>query len=174
MARFRNRGMSIRPVQRIKHVVDVQGGAVGGTQVNTAVVQATDTPTLAGTTEVITGAKVNGIYLKVEVSASAGTALANVYMLVFKNQGGNLGTPAANGVGSSDNKRFGIHQEMIMIQKFDGDVSSNPRVLFNGVIAIPRGYRRFGPNDILQVAVLSPGTGNNIDFCLQCHYKEFR
>ncbi len=164
----------MRPVQRIKHVVDVQGGAAGATQVNTTVIAANDSPTLAATTQVVTGAKVNAIYLKVEISATAGTALANCYMLVYKNPGGNLGTPTANLVGSNDNKRYVIHQEMLMFQKFDADVAANPRTLFNGVIVIPRGYRRFGPNDLLQVGILSPGSGNNIDFCLQVHYKEFR
>ena len=90
-------------------------------------------------------------------------------MIVWKNPGTNLAVPAPNTVGSNDNKRFVIHQEMIMTQKSD---SGNPRTLFNGVIAIPRGYRRMGPADKLIATFLSPGV--NMDICLQCHYKEFR
>ncbi len=166
------RGSSIRPVQRIKHVVDLQGGATLGNQTNQTLIKAVDAPVLANTDEVITGAKVNGIYLNIEVVATSGTALNNVYLAVFKNPGSNLSNPVPNAVGIEDNKRFVIHQEMKMMQKFDADVASNPRILFNGVIAIPKGYRRMGPNDILSVSILSPGA--NIDWCIQCHYKEFR
>ncbi len=77
--------------------------------------------------------------------------------------------PTANFVGASDDKRFVIHQEMVMLQQV---TNSNPRTLFKGVIAIPRGYRRMGPNDLLRLAVLAPGV--NINICLQVHYKEFR
>ncbi len=171
MPRF-NRGMGLRPVQRIKHVVDDQGAVTLGTQDTTVLILASDTPTLGATNTVITGSKIHGIYLKAEVSATSGTALANVYIAIMKNPGGNLTAPAANVVGASDNKRYIIHQEMIMVQKFDADVSANPRILFNGVIKIPRGYSRFGPNDSLLLLVLSPGA--NLDLCTQCHYKEFR
>lgn len=136
---------------------------------NTNLVTATDTPTLAALDSVITGSAVHGIYLKVEVSATTAAALANVYLSVFKNPGGNLGVPAPNNVGGNDNKKYVIHQEMVMLQK---NAAGNPRTLFNGVIVIPRHYQRFGPNDILSMHVLAPGV--NIDLCLQCHYKEFR
>ncbi len=90
-------------------------------------------------------------------------------MIVYKNPGGNIVGPTPNTVGANDNKRFVIHQEMLMYQLQDG---SNPRTIFNGVISIPRGYRRFGPNDTLNVRFLAPGVATNI--CFQCHYKEFR
>ncbi len=167
--RRRTRGLQLRPVNRIKHVVDVQNVTVAGTQVNTVVIQATDTPTLAAKTNVETGSKVYGIYLKLEAYAKSSAALGNFYMIVMKNPGGNLTVPTANNVGSNDNKKYVIHQEMVMFQKQDG---SNPRTVFNGVIVIPRGYSRFGPNDALTIGVLSPGV--TTDFCFQVHYKEFR
>ncbi len=89
--------------------------------------------------------------------------------MVTKNPGGNITIPPANAVGSNDNKRFVIHQEMVMLQKV---TPSNPRTLFVGVIIIPRGYRRFAPNDELVLSFLAPGV--NIDVCFQVHYKEFR
>jgi len=166
--RFRSRNM-LRPVHRIKHVIDVQFATTAGLQVNHDLILASDTPDLATTTEVETGSTVNGIYLVVEVIATSSAALSNAYMIVIKNPGGNLTEPAPNAVGSSDNKRFVIHQEMVMLQKQDG---SNPRTLFKGVIAIPRGYRRFAPNDVLRCRFVTPGV--TADWCLQCHYKEFR
>ncbi len=169
MPRFRSRSMSLRPVHRLKHVVDKQAGVGLGIIDNTVLVLAVDAPVLANTNEVETASKVNGIYLKVEAYARTAAALANCYLLVAKNPGGNLSIPNPNAVGIDDNKKYVIHQEMVMMQRV---VNGNPRTLFNGVIVIPRGYRRFGPNDNLLLRVLSPGV--DIDLCIQCHYKEFR
>ncbi len=165
------RGMALRPIHRIKHVIDNQGAiaATGGTSVTLVV--ASDTPSLGSVTQVETGAKVYGVYLKVEAIKTNATAdtLANVYLGVFKNPGGNLSTPIMNAVGASDDKRYVIHQEMVMLSQIE---NSNPRIVFNGVIKIPRGFSRFGPNDSLILRLLSPGV--DINFCVQCHYKEFR
>ncbi len=171
MARY-SRGMALRPVHRIKHVVDTSATlTTPGTQLNTVLINAKDAPVLANTAEVETGSKVNGIYLRVEVACltTEAAAISNVYMLIMKNPGGNLVIPAANAVGANDNKRFIIHQEMLMLQNA---TLGNPRVLFNGVIKIPKGYVRFGPNDQLYVGVVAPAV--DIMLCIQCHYKEFR
>ncbi len=160
----------MRPVNRIKHVFDSQGATALGVNFDRGLIRTTDTPILANTNEVQTGSTVNGIYLKVEVVNTGVTGvLANAYMIIFKNPGGNLTAPAANNVGLDDNKKYVIHQEMVMLQMID---NSNPRTLFNGVIVIPRGYRRNAPNDELTCRVFSPGIELNI--CMQCHYKEFR
>ncbi len=167
---FRNRSQNrLRPVNRIKHVVDSQFGGLLGVQDNLTIIVTTDTPTLAVTKEVQTGSTINGVYLKVEANATSSGALSNFYLAVMKNPGGNLTVPQANQVGASDNKKYVIHQEMVMFQQQTG---SNPRTIFNGVIVIPRGYRRFGPNDTLNLLLLSPGVNTNI--CVQAHYKEFR
>ncbi len=165
----RNRRQSLRPINRIKHVVDQQGGVTAGAQSNTSLIIATDTPTLASTNSVETGSTINGIYLKVEVNATSSAALANCYLAISKNPGGNLPNITPNAVGADDNKRYVIHQEMIMFQQV---TNSNPRTLFNGVIVIPRGYRRMGPNDQINIHIQTPGV--SINFCYQAHYKEFR
>ncbi len=128
-----------------------------------------DAPVIANTDECETGSTVNGVYLRVEVYATTAAALANVYLTVIKNPGGNLTFVNPNVVGTSDNKKYVIHQEMLMMER---SVNGNPRTLFNGVIVIPRGYRRNGPRDLLFIQLFAPGV--NIDFCVQCHYKEFR
>ncbi len=126
---------------------------------------------MANAEEVETGSKVNGIYLKIEAVRTTATSgvLGNVYLAVFKNPGGNLANPVPNAVGVSDDKRYVIHQEMVMLTQ---TANSNPRIVFNGVIIIPRGYKRFGPNDSLIARILTPGVA--INFCVQAHYKEFR
>ncbi len=159
----------MRPINRVKHVVDQQQAAVAGTQVATSLIDTVDAPVLAQVDEVETGSTVNAIYLKVEINATSSAALANAYMFVFKNPASALTAPTANIVGSSDVKKYVIHQEMVMLQQQDG---SNPRTLFNGVIVIPRGYRRNGPDDNMSVLIFSPGV--NLNICVQCHYKEFR
>ncbi len=161
--------MSLRPVNRIKHVVDAQQAATAGTQIAVSLIDAVDTPTLADTDGVETGSTVNAIYLKSEAIPLTSAALPNIYMFVFKNPGANLTAPEGNVVGSSDVKKYVIHQEMNMMQRQDG---GNPRTLFNGVIVIPKGYRRNGPDDNMSVLYFSPGI--NFEVCTQCHYKEFR
>ncbi len=165
--RFRNAGL--RPINRIKHVTDNQAGLGAGVAGTENLISAVDAPVLANRNEVQTGCTVNGIFISVEVVATSSAALPNVYFICFKNPGGNLTAPAANAVGSSDNKKYVIHQEMVMLQQ---QTNSNPRTLFKGVIVIPRGYRRFGPGDFLTVKILAPGV--NISYCIQSHYKEFR
>ncbi len=175
MPRYRS-SLRLRPINRIKHVVDRQGGVVAATPSILDVIDTVDAPTLANTEQVETGSTVNGIYLKVEAYATNDSALSNFYLMIVKNPGANLTFPNANAVGGDDNKRFVIHQEMVMLQKNQevgaAELGGNPRVVFNGVIAIPRGYRRNGPLDKLQVIVFTPGV--TADFCWQAHYKEFR
>ncbi len=165
--------MALRPIHRIKHVVDSSATVAAGTTNVIGLVDAADAPVIANTTEVETGAKVYGIYLKVITAsneAQVAGAIPNVYMAVFKNPGNNLsGLPAPNAIGVSDNKRWFVHQEMVMI---DNKISGQPTVLFDGVIKIPRGFSRFGPDDRLALMTLCPAI--NTSLCVQCHYKEFR
>ncbi len=170
MARFRRR--SLVPVNRIKHVVDTSGTlSTAGTQLDFNLIRSDDAPVLANTTEVLTGSKVHGIYLKVEVACltTVASAIPNVYLMITKSPGDNLTLPSASAVGSNDNKRYVIHQEMIMI---DNKTAGNPRILFNGVIKIPGSYQRNGPNDKLYMSIVAPAT--KIAYCAQTHYKEFR
>ncbi len=170
MARYRSRGMALRPINRIKHVIDAEGGTTAGALSTIDLIATTDTPTLASPVSNETGSKVSAIYLRVEALHSSGAGRSNMYLAVFKNPGANLGIPFPNAVGGNDNKKYVIHQEMIML---NGDAGNGqPRVLFNGVVKIPKGYQRNGPNDKLQVILLTPTVLG--DFCLQCHYKEFR
>ncbi len=173
MARFRNRGMALRSINRIKHVRDEQATVDLGVTGVFTIALATDTPTLANTTSVETGSKINGFYIRFEVASNDAIVLGatpNFYFMVFKSVGDNLTAPAPNAVGASDNKRFVIHQEMTMIE--NKGQGSNARTVFNGVVVIPKGYRRMGPTDRWSVQTLCPQL--DTAQCLQCHYKEFR
>ncbi len=162
--------LALRPIQRVKHVVDVEGNITSTVSI-TDLVKATDTPVLAQTNQVITASAVNAIYLHVEVLHASGTGRPNIYLAIMKNPGNNLATPDPSAIGSNDNKRFIIHQEMIMMS---GDAGNGlPRPIFNGVISIPKGYRRFGPDDTLRMLLITKGSVV-ADMCAQCHFKEFR
>ncbi len=164
--------MALRPINRIKHVFDSSAALAKATDLPIELIKTTDTPVLAGTNQVETGSTVNGFYLNVQVATNepfVDAAIPNFYMIIFKNVGDNLTAPSPNAVGASDNKRFVIHQEMVMMQNTDG---SNPRTIFNGVIAIPKGMRRNAPDDSLYCIVLSPAV--DVVVCVQCIYKEFR
>ncbi len=162
--------MSLRPINRIKHVVDFEGN-VTATQSNTPIIDAEDAPVLASTEDVVTGSTVHGFYLHVEVLHSSGTGRPNIYLGIFKSPGNNIVPPDVTAIGSNDAKKFVIHQEMIMMS---GDAGNGlPRPLFNGVIKIPKHMQRFGPDDRLFVCLATKGTVV-ADMCGQAHYKEFR
>ncbi len=168
---FRKRfNSALRPVHRIKHVVDSQFATPLNVAVDTILVNSVDAPTLANTDQVETGSTVNGIFLSIEaVNTGVAGVLANAYIMVFKNPGGNLVFPNPNVVGANDNKKYVIHQEMVMFQMVD---NSNPRTLFKGVIVIPKHLRRMAIADQVNVRAFAPGVETN--WCLQAHYKEFR
>ncbi len=168
MARFRS---SIHPVNRIKHVVDAAATLAAAVNLPTTLIKAVDAPVIANTNEVVTGARVNGIYLKVEVVSNETDvgAIPNFYMAVYKDPGSLIPDFNPGATGDDTNKKFIIHQEMVLMNNVQG---GNPRIVFNGVIVIPKRYQRFGPLDELKIIVRSNAL--NVAFCLQCHYKEFR
>ncbi len=169
MARRMN--LALRPINRIKHIIDAEGGLVAGTASVVPLIKEDANPTTGGVTLVVTGAKVHGIYLHVEVSHTSGVGRPNVYLAVIKNPGGIIITYSnISSMGDSSHKKFVIHQEMIMMS---GDAGNGlPRPLFNGVIKIPKHMQRFAPDDKLDLVILSPTVA--ADFCMQCHYKEFK
>ena len=169
---------AIRPVQSLKHIVDIPTSTVLAVQSAAPVIIATPDPDLTQVAEVQEGSTVNALYLRVEViSTTSFTQVPRIYMAVFKNPGNGLAAPNANGAGSSDNKRYIIHQEMIMVSGAPfANNSEFPRTLFNGVIKIPPRLKRFGYNDRLAV-LLQNGAGETtgiVNACVQAIYKEYR
>ncbi len=169
MPRFRSRNY-LRPVNRIKHVVDQQFGLALNTVLPVIIAETSDTPDLANSDEVETGSVIRSFFASIEI-VNTGTAgvLANCYAMFYKNPGNNLTMPQPNLVGINDNKRYVFHQEMIMLQMVD---NSNPRTLFKGVLKVPRHLQRMGPNDRISVDIFAPGV--EINGCVQFHYKELR
>ncbi len=168
---FRRRtGNYLRPINRIKHVTDLQFAVALDNNQDNVIATTVDAPTLAATSQVETGSVIRSIFLTVEVVNTGVTGvLANAYLMVFKNPGSNLTFPKPNVVGASDNKKYVIHQEMIMLNMTD---NGNPRTLFKGVIKFPKHLQRNAPDDEWVVRVFSPGV--ELSGCIQSHYKELR
>ncbi len=174
---FRNRGMGLRPVNSLKHVVDSSGLVATDVASRTDLTTAVRNPDHMQTNQVEIGSTVHSIYLRVEVKqgAVASTPANNIYMAVFKNPGAILVPPSLDMVGVSDKRKYIIHQEMLMLIPATAEAGF-PRTMFNGVIRIPRGYKRNGVEDKLEcILQQSDGeTNQTTQFCIQCIYKEFR
>ncbi len=159
----------LHPVHSTKHIVDKQGALAVDTLVAETIVKAVDAPVKTSVTEVETSSTVSAMFLNIQVAATSTASVANVYMYVIKSPGNNLNMVDANKVGTSDIKKFVIHQEMTMTEK---NTTAIPRTLFKGVIKIPRGYKRFGADDQLKIVLYSPGV--TYEYCIQSIYKELR
>ncbi len=170
---YHRRGMSMRPIHRIKHVIDSSATLAKATTSFFTLVQTVDAPVLATTTQVETGAKVNGFYIRFEVASNDPIdlgAIPNFYFYVWKNPGGAITRLTPSSIGDDVNKNKVIHQEMTMFE--NKGQGGNARTVFNGVVVVPKGMRRCSPADKWEVVFLSPSL--DVAVCMQAHYKEFR
>ncbi len=176
---FRNR-MSLRPVNSKKHIVEL--ATVIGAVTNTVVfniIDDVDTYTLADTNGVPTGSKVNGFFLSFFIISEGGEVATEVPLVdwyVIHSPGGafgttfdadNLPTPGATGI--HKNKRFIIHTEKGLSGGGDASLAGVP-MIFKGVIAIPRKWRRVGDGDALTLCIR---TNFASKMCAQAIYKHF-
>ncbi len=166
MARFRSR---LHPVNTKKHIIDIQGGLVLAVGQSIVLAQGVDAPVLGTVAQVAVGSYIRSIFLNVQVAATGSGALANVYMVVWKNPSNAIGIANANVQGASDTKKLVFHQEMTMTEK---NTTAIPRTLFKGVLKVPKHMQRMGQDDTLKIDLFAPGV--NYDFCVQCIYKEIR
>ncbi len=168
---FRRNRNFLRPVNSVKHIIDVQGGLVADTNSFTVLALGDDNPVLTSASEVQKGCKISSIYLDVQiVGLAAGGVLNNVYMYVFKNPAGLISTfPEGNKTGVSEFKKQIFHTEMKMTGSSDSDI---PQSLFKGVLRIPQRFQRMGALDTIGMVLYCPAATAN--FCIQCIYKEYR
>ncbi len=170
-------GLRLRPVNSLKHIVETNGTVTAALQSVTDVINTIDAPVVGSPNSNHVGSTVHAIYLRVEVVGTiAAGGVDNIYMGVFKNPANDLSIPVLDLVGASDRRRFFIHQDMIMLTPLDvTNGVAFPRTLFKGVIRIPRGFKRNGLSDKLQV-ILQHRSGEvtqTTRFCIECIYKEF-
>ncbi len=166
--------LALRPVNSIKHVVDVASSVVTSIITTVPLADSFDNPALSSPAAVTGGSQIHSIFLRVEV-LSTGTfvTVPRVYMTVMKNPGNNLAVPNPNGIGTDDDKKWIIHQEMIMVAE---GASAIPRTMFLGVIRVPPKLRRMGVRDRISVHFQHDAaeTSAITNVCVQAIYKEFR
>ncbi len=167
----------MRPINTTKHVVDLQNTSPAGTQVTQNLVTVVDNPdTSASATDCHVGSYVRTIFLNVQVvnSTNAAAAINNAYFYVIYNPNGQIASvdlPPLNQVGTSVQRKQVFHQEMTMLSDANDSI---PITMFKGVLKIPRKAQRNGLNDFIQISFGSPVGGAEIDWCVQCIYKEVR
>ncbi len=180
MARM-SQALRLRPVNSLKHVVDIVSAAQGPGPTGSITVtfaRAVNDPASSTTNECRIGCNIKAIYLSVEAitTVTVTTGQPSIYFYVLKNPANeiNLTNMAPDQVGQNARRKFVIHQEMRMMSKNSAD--NFPRTIFKGVIRIPQRYQRFGVDDRLEM-FMGWGVGVDgaatADICAQCIYKEF-
>ncbi len=161
----------MRPVQRIKHVVDAQGSvtATPGNVPILKVVDARSTP--FDPTEVLVGETVNAIFMSVFMIGSTGAPVSGPAEWYFAKSRSSqdivVDFPNPGATGASDLRNQIFHEEKGLPGSGDG----TPMV-FKGVIAIPRGTRRMRSGDQLFFKVIANGSDVN-NFCIKAIYNSF-
>ncbi len=172
---FRNRN-SMRPINTLKHVVDIQAQIASGGQTEFILANGLENPVTTDADAINVGSSIRTIFLNVQIvnDTNAVGTINNAYMYLFLNPGGNIGAsdrPDVNAVGASDSRKMVFHQEMAMLSDASDSI---PITLFKGVLKIPRKGSRIGINDSIGVRIGTPTGGAVMDICIQCIYKEIR
>jgi len=147
------------------------GGGMTGTQTNTLVAKAVNTPLSTVATDVSNGCIIKAIYLTWDMCGLGGTGvLNNGTAYLMKNPGDNLSEPAPEAQGTSNEKKFIIKSWRAMIMRNqDGNVPYH----WEGWIKIPKRYQRMGTDDTWQF-VIECTTALTGHFQIFAIYKWFR
>ncbi len=171
------RALALRPVNSVKHVIDVVGSVQGTATTTTDLAIAVDDPDTLQSNQVHYGSNIRAIYLKVEaitIVTVAASGSPSIYIYTAKNPSNEIVLPNPDQVGVNNARKWVFHQEMRMLSKNSAD--NFPRTIFEGVIRLPRKYQRMGIDDRLQLVVAWSQTVDGAataNFCVQCIYKEF-
>ncbi len=183
--RFRgSRGFQKRPIDSTKNVVDNSGAIVASTDtVLQSLITGTDTTTRgSGDNQVERGGSVKGFYLSLFFaqdvnSAAAAVPLMDWYIMVDKGQNltsnpqsfgnGAKDIPVPGSTGSALNVNKIIHEEKGLI----GEKNDGSKMVFQGVIKLPRGMQTFNIGDTVALVARS---NEDAIFCLKCIYRWYK
>ncbi len=170
------RSSGLRPINTLKHVVDLQDQIASGSQTEYTLAIGVENPVTTDADGINIGSSVRHMFVNIQVvnDTNAVGTINNAYLYFFLNPGGNIvagSRPAVNAVGASDSRKLVFHQEMAMLSDASDSI---PITLFKGVLKIPRKGSRIGVNDIIGVRIGTPTAGAVMDICIQCIYKEIR
>ncbi len=160
------------PINSIKHVVDSSGALSGGlASVNQIAVAVPNVdPTLFTPGDVRVGGTVNGFFLSIFVIGATGAGLNGPidWYLMKTHDGQDAGNPAPGVTGVSSRRNQIIHEEKGLAGSADGTAMA-----FKGVVAIPKGMRRFRQGDAWRISIVSQDPVNDANFCIKAIYKSF-
>ncbi len=104
------RALRNRPVNSLKHVIDIRSTVIAAVPVLTDVAIQNDSPSTAAVNQVHIGSSIKAIFLKVELVGTVpygGNGV--VYMVVYKNPGNQVPASIVDTVGVSPRRKFVIH-----------------------------------------------------------------
>ncbi len=186
---FRRMGFAKRPINSTKHVIDFSTAVAGlaNTQLGPnstghgpALVRAAEDASqvqLSNEEIVPDGSRVSSVYLSIfvcgDVNEAAPSAIPLVDWYIIYDKGGQLttfdasGMPTPGATGTHRNKSKILHEEKGIV----GEKNDGSKMVFQGVIRIPRGQQRFTRVDGLKIAFRS-----NFDtvLCLKAIYKSYQ
>ncbi len=180
---FRRNFMAKRPINSIKNVVDTSGAIVALTNtVLQNIIQGEDTTIRAGQVFAVErGGVVKGFFLSLFFASDVNQAASAVPLLdwyCIVDKGGILNSsptfgngagdyPIPGGTGTAVNVNKIIHEEKGLI----GEKNDGSKMVFQGVIKIPRGMQRINIED--RITIIARANDEAI-FCLKCIYKWYK
>jgi len=168
LARRRFRA-DLHPVNSFKNIIDTDGGLVAGLASVTPVAIAVEVQNLVATSNnVPRGGHVRSFYYSLFVFADDTTGsvppLIDVYW--WKNVGGVSTRPTNGSTGSSDLKRFILHEEKGLSSS--KELGGMPMIV-KGVVKVPPSKSKFGLNDTIEMVLESANISGQ--FCAKHIYK---
>ncbi len=158
----------MRPVlNSIKNEVNTVDGITAATNNVASIVIATDVHDTAVVNSVTQGCIIKAVWIEFwyyGLSAASTNDIIDIYLM--KNPGNNLTPPNPGTVGTSNEKKYVLHE-----WKGLGGNKSLGGYPYNQTgrwFKIPKIYQRFGTDDRLQLVARSPTTGN---LCMKFVYK---
>ncbi len=167
MPRHYGRGMSLRPINSVKNIIDGTFLGVAAGVITTVSVFDVVNDYTGLSTQVPIGAKVSSIYLFVQIQPEAvGT---NVDWYIWKGPGNISATmPTPGTTGGNVNRRYILHEE----KGIPGTLNNGaPPLTFRGVIKIPKGRQRAGEADTMQIRIVGAAV---YDACVKIIYKFYQ
>ncbi len=160
-------------INRLKHVVDVEGALSGGVNSISTIANAVNERGASfNPSQVLVGSTINAFYITLFVIGATGAPLNGAIQWYIAKQriGQNNITdfPDPDNVGVSDIRNQIFHQEKGLAGSGDGTA-----MVFKGVIVVPKIYRRQRAGDQFFIKLNSNDVGNDAQFCIQVHYNEF-
>ncbi len=170
---FRRRMSSIRPVNRVKHILDSEGVLTGGansTNVLAVTVPVASSPFKPG--DIPLGSTINGMFLSVFVIGATGAPInGSINWYIAKTRAGQSTSadfPGAGNTGVSEVRNQIFHEEKGLAGSGDGTAMA-----FKGVVAIPRGMRRFREGDSIFIKLQSQDATSDAQFCIKAIFNVY-